>query len=938
MSIIRTAAGSGYGPGRLRAFQVEQLEDRVVPAGPPGYEPWTVSVGLSTGDPDNPVVTVAVPVPTGRTVEQALAEWRQNPADFDPAFTGKGRTAAADFNEDGVNELVVATGPGSSPAVRVLDGITRAELAVLNPFESGFTGGLLVAAGDVTGDGVADVVVAPDVGGGPRVRVFSGKGFVPVADFFGIEDPGFRGGVRPAVGDFNADGADDLVVAAGAGGGPRVAVFDGTTVGGGAPDRLFADFFAFAPDQRSGAFVAAGDVTGDGPADLVAGSGPGGDPHVRILSGAGLLAGRQFPVATFLAGEAANRGGVLVAVKDVDGDVWADVITAAGDGGRVTSYAGAKFGDGVAVPAFEFAYAEPNFLYRPLTAVLPSDPLFGLLYAENNTGQSGGTPDADVDAPEAWALTTGSPRTTVAVLDTGVDYTHPDLYLNVWINQAETPATVRAALTDVDGDGRITFRDLNNSANIGPGKITDLNGNGRIDGGDLLRPAGQGGWADKTDAGANGYVDDLIGWDFVGNDNDPIDVTAEGGGHGTHVAGTVGAVGNNGVGVAGVAWATQLMPLRFLGSSGGTSSAAAAAIRYAAANGAVVSNNSWGGPSYSQAIYDAIDYARRRGQVFVAAAGNDGSNNDAVASYPGNYALDNVVAVAATDRSDRLAGFSNYGRTTVDLAAPGVEIASAYPGGQYVYMSGTSMAAPHVSGAFALLLDREPSLSTVAAIGRVVGSVDPLAALGTVTVTGGRLNVYRAVLPPDAAGPFVTAMTPNRTGAPAVGSVRVTFSEAIDPATFTAADVSVTGPTGAAMAVNGVAPVGTTGTGFDVTFARQSAAGLYTVRVGPDVRDSAGNRMDQDRDGVNGEAGQDQFAESFLVAIPAGGGLNRPPVAGDDTATVAEDAGPAAVNVLANDADPDADPLAVVAVTQGQYGAVVITGGAGLTYAPAGPG
>jgi len=282
-------------------------------------------------------------------------------------FAGSGaagvRTAAADFTGDGVADLVVGTGPGGPTRVRVLDGKSQAELFAFDPFEAGFTGGVFVAAGDLTGDGVADLVVTPDEGGGPRVRVFSGKGFGQVADFFGIDDPAFRGGARAAVADLSGDGVGDLLVSAGFGGGPRVAAFDGKSLGSAAPVKLVQDFFAFELTLRNGVFVAGGDLDGDGKAELIAGGGPGGGPRVTAFSGQALLAGQQAPVANFFAGDPANRGGVRVAVKDLDGDGRADLVTGSGPGGgsRVTAYAG-KAVPASGTPPELFAFdAQPGF-------------------------------------------------------------------------------------------------------------------------------------------------------------------------------------------------------------------------------------------------------------------------------------------------------------------------------------------------------------------------------------------------------------------------------------------------------------------------------------------------------------------------------------------------------------------------------------------------
>ena len=295
---------------------------------------------LTSGNPNG---TVRVFAPANGTGAEAVG------ATF-AAFPGvptAARVVAADVTGDGTPDYIVGAGPGSAPQVAIYDGKTGGLLASFLAFEGTFTGGLFVAAGDFNGDGKADVVVTPDVGGGPRVRLFDGAALSvgqvkPLADFLGIDDPNFRGGVRPAVGDFNADGTPDLAVAAGIGGGPRVAVFDGKTLApGGTPTRLAPDFFAFESTLRNGAFVAAGDVTGDGKADLIFGGGPGGGPRVRVVDGGALLANGQVTaldatpqvqVANFFAGDPNTRGGVRVAAKDVDGSGRAGVVTGSGDG------------------------------------------------------------------------------------------------------------------------------------------------------------------------------------------------------------------------------------------------------------------------------------------------------------------------------------------------------------------------------------------------------------------------------------------------------------------------------------------------------------------------------------------------------------------------------------------------------------------------------
>jgi hypothetical protein len=266
------------------------------------------------------------------------------------------RTAAADFNRDGVADLVLATGPGIATRVRVLDGVTKAELFDVDPFEATFTGGVYVAAGDLTGDGRPDLVITPDEGGGPRARVFDGKTFGILADFFGIDDPNFRGGARAAIGDVNGDGVGDLVVAAGFQGGPRVAGFDGKSLASG-PARVFADFFAFEETLRNGTFVAVGDIDGDGFAELIVGGGPGGGPRVTAFSGQALRGNQYVPVANFFGGNPDNRGGIRLAVKDLDGDARADLVVGPGPGagGRVTAYYGKAIAPaGTPAAAFDF--------------------------------------------------------------------------------------------------------------------------------------------------------------------------------------------------------------------------------------------------------------------------------------------------------------------------------------------------------------------------------------------------------------------------------------------------------------------------------------------------------------------------------------------------------------------------------------------------------
>jgi subtilisin family serine protease len=305
----------------------------------------------------------------------------------------------------------------------------------------------------------------------------------------------------------------------------------------------------------------------------------------------------------------------------------------------------------------------------------------------------------NIKAPAAWDTFTGSPSFVVADIDTGIDYNHPDLAANVWTN---------------------------------PGEIA---GNG-------------------VDDDGNGYIDDIHGWDFAYGDNNPSDVA----GHGTHTAGTIGAVGDNGVGVAGVDWSVKLMALKFLDDSGsGYTSAAISALNYAVAKGAKVSNNSWGGGGYSSSLYNAINNARLAGHLFIAAAGNNGTNNDLAPFYPASYNLDNVIAVAAIDSVDAKASFSNYGATSVDLGAPGVSILSTTPNNTYSYYNGTSMATPHVTGVVALVYALHPDWTYAQVRSQILNTVRKVSSMNGKTVTGGVLDASAAVgggsLPPAPAAP-----------------------------------------------------------------------------------------------------------------------------------------------------------------------------------------
>ena len=305
------------------------------------FTDYTVPVSVRT----RAKIGFAAGVDAGNAPKVQLYDRDGNPSfgglAFDPAMTAGVRVATGDFNGDGVTDIVAGTGPGVVAEVRVIDGKTGAVLFSSRPFEpEQFTGGLFVAAGDMDGDGRPEIAVSPDQGGGPRVILYRGLGFIQVNSFFGINDPAFRGGARVAMADMNGDGRADLLVSAGFMGGPRVAGFDGAGLVLGKQTKLFADFFAFEDTLRNGVYLAGGDVNGDGIADLVVGAGPGGSPRVTVYDGAALRQGVKKPMANFTTGNTDSREGVRVAVTDVDGDNLADVVTGEAGGPRANVFYG----------------------------------------------------------------------------------------------------------------------------------------------------------------------------------------------------------------------------------------------------------------------------------------------------------------------------------------------------------------------------------------------------------------------------------------------------------------------------------------------------------------------------------------------------------------------------------------------------------------------
>lgn len=455
-------------------------------------------------------------------------------------------------------------------------------------------------------------------------------------------------------------------------------------------------------------------------------------------------------------------------------------------------------------------YTQPDY-YVQLQR-LPNDPGFNQQWGLNNALNN----SASISAPTAWDRTTGSGSTIVAVIDTGVDYTHPDLAANMWRNTRE-----------VAGNG--------------------------------------------VDDDRNGFVDDIHGYNFSDNNGNPKDEN----GHGTHVAGIIGASGNNGVGVTGVNWNVRIMALRFMDYGGrGSTSNALRALNYAVANGATVSNNSWTSPVADLALEQGIQAAGRAGHIYVVAAGNQGRNIDVLPTYPANYSkLGNVITVAGTDSGDRIAGWSNYGSGAVQIAAPGSGIYSTLPNNRYGTMSGTSMATPFVAGAVALVKDLNPSWTAQEVIQRVLSTVDPLSSLQGKVSTGGRLNLARAVgqgpgVPPKQnTGAKVISVAAMDAGS-GLNAIRISFDQPINTSSFTTADVqALTNSQGQALSPTSVTAVsGSANTQFDVTFNSQTAAGNYGLRLSTDILTMAGIALDQNANGTAGENPGDQYSGSVAYA------------------------------------------------------------------------
>ena len=462
------------------------------------------------------------------------------------------------------------------------------------------------------------------------------------------------------------------------------------------------------------------------------------------------------------------QGRIEPLVKSARGDLL--LVDLDGEDGETVEEAAARLQQDARVE-----FAEPNYLWQ--RAALPDDALFWQQYALMNTGTFlSGKPGADINATQAWDITTGSDDLVVAVLDSGVDLSHADLAPNAWTNPREIPGN------GVDDDG-------------------------------------------------NGYVDDVHGWNYVTKSPKLYDNPTDDW-HGTHVTGAIGAAGNNEIGVTGVAWHVKLMVLKFLGAQTGSTADAVKAINYILdqkqrGQNVRVINASWAGTSPSQALKDAIVNAGNNGVLFVCAAGNgeineDGEDVDTSPVYPAAWSRDvaTIIAVAAVNNTDSYAAFSNYGLNTIQVAAPGVFTISTTPNNDYGYGQGTSMAAPVVTGTAALLFSHEPNLSAAEARRRIVRTADPQPTLVGRTVSAGRVNVYNAL----------TNIVPHTPTRPAIGTVWLSKKVVgVDGIGF--------GTGGAVIEVNGVALVKSR-LNTDMTLADGTAAELLAKLGKPGINET----------------------------------------------------------------------------------------------------
>jgi subtilisin family serine protease len=515
----------------------------------------------------------------------------------------------------------------------------------------------------------------------------------------------------------------------------------------------------------------------------------------------------------------------------------------------------------------------PNYIYHFHRT--PNDEYFDQLWAMKNTGQEvnnkSGTAGADINATKAWDVSTGSKDYVVAILDTGVDYEHEDLKANIWSNSAECNGQ-----TGVDDDN-------------------------------------------------NGYTDDCHGYDFAGNDDgdndaDPMPDTPVddyGHYHGTHVAGTIGATGNNIVGVTGVNWKVTLLPVKIFRPNGdGYESDILEALDYVAAlkkSGVniVAVNASYGGSDHDPTMRDAIAAIGDLGILFIASAGNDGADNDQSDSYPANYDLDNIIAVAATDQNDRLASWSNYGRTTVDLAAPGDNIYSTYPRdssgtSQYAYMAGTSVAVPHVAGAVALvgealsskISDGDAKTRAMIVKRHILANVDRLADLDGKVLTGGRLDLGAAV---------TNHVQLQQTQARTRVNRSVTIKVAGDNGTDREGDpLSLRNPS----AQHGTVVVNS-----------ENQSLTYT----PQVHWTGSDRISVD---IN-----DSLGDSAQATVTVTVTENHAPSAADDQVRVPEN-GSVRIAVLQNDSDPDGDSLTLLEIAEAPLHGNARIDGDRIVYTP----